>query len=76
MLPGSWFLSIPDLGFRIQKRQKKRWVKQNLLSNLFSSHKNLKIENHFIFELGKKKANLLRIIEVFIQKIVVKLSKI
>jgi hypothetical protein len=43
----------------------------------FCSHKNHIIENYFNFELEKKKiwANLQRIIELSIPKIVVKLSK-
>jgi hypothetical protein len=41
------------------------------------SHKSNKIENYFIFEKLKKKigANLQRIIKLFTQKIVTKLSK-
>jgi hypothetical protein len=48
------------------------------MSYLICSHKYHKIENYFIFELVWKKmwANLQRIIELFIQKIVLKLSKI
>jgi hypothetical protein len=44
----------------------------------FCSHKYHKIEHYFIFELVKKKlwANLQRIIELFTQKMVFKLSKI
>jgi hypothetical protein len=47
----------------------------NLLSYLFCSHKNHKIENYINFELVKKKiwANLQRIIELYTQKIVNKL---
>jgi hypothetical protein len=76
--PGSRFLSILGLGFRIQKHQQKRGVKKNLLSYLFCSHKNHKIENYINFELVKKNfwANLQRIIELSTQKIVIKLSKI
>jgi hypothetical protein len=45
---------------------------------LFCSHKFHKTENYFVFELLKKKiwANFQRIIEHFLQKIVIKLSKI
>jgi len=52
-------LRIPDL-----KKQQKRGVKK-MLSYLFCSHKYHKIENHFIFELVKKKnwGNLQRIID-------------
>jgi hypothetical protein len=62
---------IPDLGSRIQKAQQKRGVKK-------ISHKFHKIENYFIFEMLKKKiwASFQRIIELFIQKVVTKLSKI
>jgi hypothetical protein len=69
---------IPDLGSRIQKQQQKRGVKKNLLSYLFCSHKFHIIEHYFIFELLKKKiwANFQRIMELFTQKIVTKLSKI
>ncbi len=65
-------------GSRIQKQQQKRGVKKNLLSYLLCSHKFHKIENYFSFEVLKKKicANFQRIIELFTQKIVTKLSKI
>jgi hypothetical protein len=45
---------------------------------IFCSHKYYKIENYFIFELVKKTIwpKLQRIIELFTQKIVIKLSKI
>ncbi len=78
--PGSWFLTIPDpdLGSRIQKQQQKRGVKKICFHTFFRSHKFHKIESYFIFEMLKKKmqANFQRIIEVFTQKIVTKLSKI
>jgi hypothetical protein len=69
---------IPDPGSRIQKPEQKRGVKKNLLSYLFCSHKFHKIGNYFIFEVLKKKMwdNFQRIIELFTQKIVTKLSKI
>jgi hypothetical protein len=53
-------------------------VKKNLLSYLFFSHKNHKIEYYINYELVKKKiwASLQRIIELSTQKIVIKLSKI
>jgi hypothetical protein len=82
---GSWILifthpgsQISDLGSRIQKQEQKRGVKKNLLSYLFCSYKFLQIANYFIFEMLKKKiwANFQRIIELFTQKIVTKLSKI
>jgi hypothetical protein len=59
-------------GSRIQKQQQKRGVKKSFLSYLFE------IENYFSFEVLKKKisANFQRIIKLFTQKIVTKLSKI
>jgi hypothetical protein len=73
-------LPIPDLGSQIpdSKTQQKREVKTNLLSYLFCSHKFHISENYFIFEMLKKKiwANFQRIIELFTQKSVTKLSKI
>jgi hypothetical protein len=74
--PGS---RISDLGSRTQKQQQKRGVKKNLLYSTFlCSQKFNKIENYFSFEVLKKKiwANFQRIIELFTQKIVTKLSKI
>jgi hypothetical protein len=65
--------SVADAGClsRIKKQQQKRGVKKNLLSYLFCSHKNHKIENYINFELVKKKlwANLQRIIELSTQKL-------
>ncbi len=78
-------IRIPDLGSRIsdpasriQNQQQKRGVKKKILSYLFCSHKFHKIENYFIFEMLKKNcwANFQRIIELFTQNIVTKLSKI
>ncbi len=78
--PGSWFLPIPDPGSRIpdQKTATKERGEKKLLSYMFCSHKFHKTENYFVFELLKKKiwANFQRIIELFMQKIVIKLSKI
>ncbi len=73
--PGSWFLPIPDPG---SKNSNKRVKGKNLLSYLFCLHKFHIIENYLIFEMLKKKiwANFQRIIELFIQKSVTKLSKI
>jgi hypothetical protein len=64
---------IPDPKTATKERDEK-----NLLSYLFCSHKDHKIENYFIFELVKKKMwpNLQKIIELFTQKIAIKLSKI
>jgi hypothetical protein len=55
------------------------WIpgeKKNCCHTLFCSHKFHKTENYFMFELLKKKiwANFQRIIEIFMQKIVIKLS--
>ncbi len=74
--PGS---RIPDLRSRIQKQQQKKGVKKNFCChNFLCSHKLHKIANYFSFEVQKKKiwANFQRIIELFTQKIVTKLSKI
>ncbi len=73
--PGSW---IPDLGSRIQKQQQKRGVKKIFCHTFLCSHKFHKIEHYFSFEVLKKKiwAHFQRIIELFTQKIVTKLSKI
>jgi hypothetical protein len=78
--PGCLF-RIPDPNFfpsRIQTQQQKREVKKNVCHTFFCSHKFHKIENYFSFEVLKKKiwANFQRIIELFTQKIVTKLSKI
>ncbi len=69
---------IPDLGSRIKKQQQKRGVKKFVVVPFFCSHKFHIIENYFIFEMLKKiiLANFQRIIELFSQKIVRKLSKI
>jgi hypothetical protein len=80
---------IPDLGSRIsdprsripdpgsKKRTKERGEKI-YYQTFLCSHKFHKNVNYFIFEVLKKKnwANFQRIIELFIQKIVTKLSKI
>jgi hypothetical protein len=62
-------------GSRIQKPQQKRGVKKICCHNFLCSHKFHKIANYFSFEVVKKKiwANFLSIIELFIQKIVIKL---
>jgi hypothetical protein len=84
-------LSIPDPGSQIadpgsqipdptrSKNSTKREGSTNFfVLPFFCSHKHHKIENYLIFEMVIKKigANSLRIIELFIQKIVIKLSKI
>jgi hypothetical protein len=68
----------PSRGSRIQKQQQKRGVKKISCHNFLCSHKFLKIANCFSFEVLKKKiwANFQRIIELFTQNIVNKLSKI
>jgi hypothetical protein len=73
--PGS---RIPDLGSRIQKQQQKTGVKKICFHNFLCSHKFHKNATYFSFEVLKKKiwANFQRIIELFTQKIVTKLSKI
>jgi hypothetical protein len=70
--PGS---RISDPGSRIQKQQQKRGGKIFFVIPFYKFHK---IENYFSFEVLKKKiwANFQRIIELFTQKIVTKLSKI
>jgi hypothetical protein len=71
---------IPDLGSLIPdpKTATKKRGEKNELSYIFCSHKFHKIKNYFIFEMLKKKIwdNFQRIIELFTQKIVIKLSKI
>jgi hypothetical protein len=64
---------IPDAKTATKERGGKKWC-----HTLFCSHKFHKTENYFVFELVKKKiwANFQRIIELFMQKIVIKLSKI
>ncbi len=54
--PGSWFLPIPDLGFRIQKQQQMREVEKKLdVKPLFVATKFNKIVNYFSLEVLKKK---------------------
>jgi hypothetical protein len=73
--PGS---RISDNGYQIQKQQWKTGVKKKLLSYLLFGAINFTKLNYFIFEMLKKKiwANFQRVIELFTQKIVTKLSKI
>ncbi len=78
--PGSWFLPIPDPGSRIpdpKSATKERGEKKFCHTFLFSL-KCHKIEHYFSFEVLKKKiwANFQRIVKLFTQKIVTKLSKI
>ncbi len=74
--PGSWFLPIPDPGSK-NSNKRKGW-KKICCHNFLCSHKFHKIANYFSFEVVKKNiwANFQRIIELFTQKIVTKLSKI
>ncbi len=80
--PGSWFLPIPDPGSWISdtgsKNRNKREGRKKICYTFLCSHKFYKIENYFSFEMLKKKiwANFHRIIELFTQTIVTKLSKI
>ncbi len=79
--PGSWFLPIPDPGSRIpypKTATEERSEKKNCCGTFLCIHKFHKIENYFSFKVLKKKiwANFQRIIELFTQKIVTKLSKI
>jgi hypothetical protein len=69
---------IMDPGSRIKKQQQKIGVKKICCHTFLCSHKFYKIEHYFSFEVQKKKiwANFQRIIELFTQKIVTKLSKI
>jgi hypothetical protein len=76
--PGSRIQIFTHPGSRVQKQQQKRGVKIFFFHTFFCSHKFHITENYFIFEMLKKKiwANFKRIIEIFTQKIVSKLSKI
>ncbi len=74
--PGSWLLPIPDPGSKNSNKREGR--KKICCHNFLCSHNFHKIPNYFSFEVQKKKiwANFQRIIELFTQKIVTKLSKI
>ncbi len=74
--PGSWFLPIPDPGSK-NSNKREGW-KKICCHNFLCSHKFHNFANCFSFEVLKKKiwANFQRIIEIFTQKIVTKLSKI
>ena len=76
--PVSRILIFTHPGSRIQKQQQKRGVKKIYCHNFLCSHKFHKIAHYFSFDVLKKKiwANFQRIIELFTQKIVNKLSKI
>ncbi len=79
--PGSWFLPIPDPGYRISdpKTATREWgEKKNSCHTFFRSHICHKIVNYYTFERLKKKiwASFQRITELFTHKIVTKLSKI
>jgi hypothetical protein len=74
--PGSWFLPIPDPGSK-NSNKTEGW-KIIWCHTFLSSHKFHKSVHYFSFEVLKKKiwANFQRIIELFAQKIVTKLSKV
>ncbi len=67
---------VPDPGSK--NSSKREWWKKICCQTFFCNLKFHIIENYFIFEMLKKKiwANFQRIIELFTQKIVTKLSKI
>ncbi len=71
--PGSWFLPIPDPG---SKNSNKREGWKKICFNFLCSHKFLKIANYAEMLQKKIWANFQRIIELFTQKFVTKLSKI
>ncbi len=84
--PGSWLLSIPDPGsgipdFRTRNPDPTATTKEDggkkNFPSFFCRHNNHKIKDYFYFLTGKKKiwANSLRVLVLFIQKIVTKLSK-
>ncbi len=74
--PGSWFLSIPDPGSRIQQQHQKRRGKTFFLCRtMFCSHKYHKIVNSFIFEQVKV-FFLPKHYVLFTQKCFIKLTKI
>ena len=81
--PGSWFLPIPDPGYRISdpgsknSNKRERW-KKICYHTFFWSQKFHKIEYFVSFEMLKKKiwANFQRIVEVFTQKMFNMLSQI
>ncbi len=69
---------IPDLGSRIQKQQQKRGVKKIFLHTFYVATNFTKLNIILVLKCRRKKvwANFQRIIELFTQKIVTKLSKI
>ncbi len=81
--PGSWFLPIPDPGYRIpdpgskNSNKRERWKKISCHTFL-CSHKFHKIINYFSLKVLKKKiwANFQRIIELFTKIFFKKLLKI
>ncbi len=74
--PGSRILIFTHPGSK--NRNKREGWKKNFCHTFLWSHKFHKIEHYFSFKVLKKKiwANFQRIIELFTQKIVTKLSKI
>ncbi len=76
--PGSWFLPNTDPGSRIQKQQQKRGVKKKLAVITYVATNFTKLQIILVSSAEEKKiwANFQRIIELFTQQIVTKLSKI
>ncbi len=74
--PGSWFLPIPDPGSK-NSNKREGW-KIICCHKFLCSHKFHKIAHYFSFDVLKKKiwASFQRIIELFTQKIVNKLSEL
>jgi hypothetical protein len=80
-IPDPDFLPIPDPGSRIPDTKtstKERGEKKFVVIPFFSSHKFHKIANYYSFEMLKTKIwpSFQRIIELFNQKFVTKISKI
>jgi hypothetical protein len=69
---------IPDLGFLDPKKGTKERGEKICFHTILCSHKFHKIYNYFSFEVLREKiwVNFLRILELFTQKVVTKLSKI
>ncbi len=79
--PGSWFLPIPDLGSRIpdpKTATKERGEKKFVVISFYVATNFTKLQIILVLKCWRKKiwANFQRIIELFTQKIVTKLSKI
>jgi hypothetical protein len=75
--PGSRILIFTHPGSRIQKQQQKRGVKKNVVIPFYVATNFTKLQIILVLVLKKKIwANFQRIIELFTQKIITKLSKI